>query len=124
MEKLELTGKCKESFEKWYTKDISDDFIVQVSRGELSKENTLTPFYSLTGSMKYGVCVDYFDSVGLELVVHKFKNKYVASVFVEQEPLRSQLDDEEIKCNKKGYNSRPEARTKAIEKANEIFNEL
>ena len=83
---MELTGKCKEDFEKWW---VNDWEIHNKSVGEL----TLTAWYKLPDSMKYGVFIDYFDSVGLSITI---------------DPL--------------GETTRPEARTSAIEKANEIYN--
>jgi len=58
---MELTGKCKEDFEKWILKlwcvDVSlhDYFIEEFDREWESK--------------KYGVYVDFFDSVGIEINV-------------------------------------------------------
>jgi hypothetical protein len=110
---MNLTGKCKVEFEEWYyVTQSNNDWVWE-----------LDEFYDLPESMKFGVFVDFFDSVGLELVVHKFKGRYVASIYVEREYLKSHLDDEEIKCNKKGYTTRLIARTEAIIKANEIRNE-
>jgi hypothetical protein len=108
---MELSGKCKVEFEKWYMSD------------KVSKEHPhIVDFYTYPKAMQYGVLVDFFDSVGLELVVHKFKGRYVASIYLEQEYLKSHLDDEEIKCNKKGYTTRPISQTEAVIKANEIRN--
>jgi hypothetical protein len=108
---MDLTGKCKIEFEKWYMSD------------KVSKEHPhIVDFYTYPEAMQFGVLQDYFDSVGIELVVHKFKGRYVASIYLEQEYLKSHLDDEEIKCNKKGYKTRLQARIEVIIKANEIRN--
>ena len=94
---MKLTGKCKEDFEKWR---------------KLQPYNADAPyFYELNYSMQYGVCVDWFDSVGI--IVHSGKslerfNWYATTTL---KHYQSKLKD-----------SRPEARTAAIEKANEIYN--
>ena len=52
---MELTGKCKEEFEKFYLKDIDID------ECEFFNNNTiLSIFYTEKESMQYGVYVDFF----------------------------------------------------------------
>ena len=99
---MKLTGKTKEDFEKWlYDNDI------------------LMGWYSLTESMQYGVYVDWFDSVGIDVELRS--------------PIIGYTDFEleyRFYISRKGFDSfcsiyyktRPEARTKAIDKANEIYN--
>ena len=53
---MELEGKAKEDFEEYlYDNDI------------------IMGWYSLTESMQYGVYVDWFDSVGYELIINTHK---------------------------------------------------
>lgn len=93
---MELTGKCKEEFEKWLFK------------------NSIWKswFYTLIPSMKYGVLVDYFDSVGIDIVDN------IDSCANDFRHL-SKVDFKYIDA----HNTRPEARTASIEKANELRNE-
>jgi hypothetical protein len=50
---MKLTGKCKEDFEKWF-----------LTTPDSVKYNPLHFFYEdLSEAMKYGVYVDFFDSV-------------------------------------------------------------
>ncbi len=104
---MKLTGNSLEQFEKWY--------------GELihSKEYDNNWYFDIdyfSDSMKYGVLVDFFDSVGIDIDVAKSKVK----------GFKVWVDDYLV--NNVEYNviqfipTRPQARAKAIEKANEILN--
>ena len=97
---MKLTGKCKEDFEKWYWENVYD---------------TMIKWDALTFSMQYGVYVDFFDSVGIDVYVASSPNhkSYYFSVgkLFKWETVTKQME------------TRHEARTKAIEKANEIYNE-
>jgi hypothetical protein len=55
---MELTGKCKDDFEKWYLKDQHNE--------EGYHDYLLRSFYSKGLAMQYGVYVDFFDSVKYE----------------------------------------------------------
>jgi len=100
---MELTGKCKEDFENAisYTL-VQSGMIKQVDE-----------FYMFPSSMQYGVYVDFFDSVG---------------IYISIEPYQDYDSDIQFWCfNIKGFNiielnTRNEARTEAIKKANEIYN--
>ena len=118
---MKLTGKCEEDFEKWCLSNdnINEDYYVE-SYTKFTEYRCID-FEELPKSMQYGVYVDFFDSVGLELVVHRSKTKYVSSVYYLIKPHLQ--EDEEVKCNKKGYSDRQQAREQAILKANEIYNE-
>lgn len=51
-----LTGKCKEDFDKWLPK------VHQVIAAGINGD-----FHSLHQSLTYGVYMDFFDTVGLEI---------------------------------------------------------
>ena len=97
---MNLTGKCKEDFEKWYEKHnlkvswVSLDLI----------------FKHLPDSMQYGVYIDFFDSVGIIIEVTYDNLPMEFDCYVNNEKWT-------------GFFTRQEARTKAIEKASEIYNE-
>jgi hypothetical protein len=96
---MNLTGKCKEEFEKWRMKqnyDVDAPF-----------------FYELNYSMQYGVYVDFFDSVGLYIEI-THDNKDIKTFWVD---INGEDVDDYI-----GSNNRTEARLIAIKKANEIYN--
>ena len=96
-----LTGKCKEDFEKW--------FITSQLKG-----TKIDNFYMQYFSMQYGVYVDFFDSVGIELYGGRWE--------VETHKGFSVLIFEEGHYDLVREETRHEARKKAIEKANEIYN--
>lgn len=102
-----LTGKAKEDFEKWY------------KNTEIWEYYQFDEFYEyLSDSMQYGVYVDWFDSVGIYLEVACMAEGWQSEVWL-REVDRVRLDY----CNHIENGTRHEARTKAIEKANEIYND-
>ena len=107
---MELTGKCKEEFEKWFclNDNVNEDYYVDADNK--FTEFRCIHFTEFPQSMQYGVLVDFFDSVGIEINLLKsgLINYY-------------KIDDISYSHSYK-LNSRPEARIKAIEKANEIRN--
>ena len=112
-----MKGKAKLDFEEWFLKkDFASKVLVREEDQTWDIEGI---WHELPDSMQFGVIVDWADSVGLEIVIHKYSKKYVASIYLDN---KGGLDDEEVKCNKKGYSSRQQAREKAIEKLNEIYN--
>ena len=110
---MALTGKCKEDFMDWYL-----DY-------ELDNESIDTIPYSkfieLPHSMQYGVYVDFFDSVGIEIEISR-ENDLVAECIVDWEYMIGN-NTKNICISKDTYLTRSIARTKAIEKANEIYNQ-
>jgi len=106
---MKLTGKAKEDFEKWYLKTpLSVRF------------NALHFFYEdLSNSMQYGVLVDWFDSVGYDVSVSPWKQGgEILYLFCAIE--LGKASHYPLETSSK---TRPEARTKAIEKASKIYNE-
>ena len=112
---MELTGKCKVEFETFYC-NCDDDF-----RNAKFNTEILADFNELPDSMKFGVLLDYFDSVNviIEIPFYWGANNWKIEIS-EKVGGQAELMIEE------GYNNslktRPEARTAAIEKANEIRN--
>lgn len=103
---MELTGKCKEDFEKWLNPKYLED--VETGSG-------INVFEHVGNEMKYGVFVDFFDSVGIRVSIRNIGSSYW---YVINYPNTLGLKDR----YESKYTERPEARTAAIEKANEIYN--
>ena len=100
---MELTGKCKEEFEKYR--------YLYYRETENEASHSGTTIWDYVGeSMQYGVLEDYFDSVGIRISINQYNSTYWYDI---QSPF---FDCDELK-------TRPEARTAAIEKANELRNE-
>jgi hypothetical protein len=106
---MKLTGKCKEDFEEWML--LNNKELLKYSEERYSEVIDMSQLFKyLTDSMQYGVLVDFFDSVGIDVRVNSLDfpltNNFMYSV------------DGKVKYTE----TRQEARTKAIEKANEIYN--
>ena len=109
---MKLTDKCKVDFEKWFSIDLENETNLTAKQVEFCRKDKIDMFYRLYNSMKYGVYVDFFDSV---------ENKTKVRIL----PRVSRGFDcyfTELKECLQLHDTRPEARTKAIEKANEIYN--
>ena len=107
---MELTGKAKEEFEKWYNNDI---------KKQTHKLIHLTDskyFNLLTDSMQYGVYVDFFDSVGLKIFIEPDKIEMYYLFITPNDCVGTYCIGDNI------FITRQEAREQAIKKANEIFN--
>ena len=124
---MELTGKCKEEFEKWYVITYFKDSIPLSIQEHCA---ILESFSNCFKSMRYGVLVDYFDSVGLFIGLDSWRtcgNKKETFFWynirdVNQESLiKETYKDSMLTAKNK---ERGEARYIAIEKANELRNEV
>jgi hypothetical protein len=101
-----LTGKAKEDFEKWYDSNKANE-----SAGSV----TINSFYSqLPPSMQYGVYVDFFDEKGVFIEIQKEWNFW--EYFVNCYPY-GYYESDLNSCK-----TIAEARQKAVEKANKIYN--
>lgn len=103
-----LTGKCKEAFEKWY----SD----QHPNGHWY---ALVNFYGLPFSMKYGVYLEFFDSVGILVKAFDYPMSKGDDWWWDIRLKNEEYNDWESG----GFKTRQEAQKQAIIKANEIYNE-
>ena len=72
-------------------------------------------FLAMSFTERYGVLEDFFDSVGIRISIRNIGDSYW---YVTKYPNREGLTDK----HESKFMSRPEARTSAIEKANEIYN--
>ena len=106
---MELTGKCKEDFEKWFILDFNNRIPAYLETKYAHED--LKEFSTFNDSMQYGVYVDFFDSVGirLECIYDSYSSNewYVGINCISQ---------------KGSFKLRTDARTEAIKKANEIYN--
>ena len=111
---MKLTGKAKEDFEKWL--DSNDEIQDTANRDSLMHHwLTFKGFGSLAKSMQYGVYVDWFDSVGVNISLQSF-------YYADLDSFRYWVSIRDILKHKYLLDTRQEARLKAIEKANEIYN--
>ena len=103
---MKLTGKAKEEFEKWFVESYKNE----INYGRVPMPSTLDRYIP---SMQYGVYVDFFDSVGVEVDITPQRKFYEYQV---------SWSDSDYKYDRTSKKDRQEAREQAIKKANEIFN--
>ncbi len=106
---MKLEGKAKSEFEKWFKDNYEHTMLLW---GEYVEN---TGFYELTESMRYSVYVDWFDSVDIDITVRKRNGEFDYDI-------KDHLNSGLLFTDYDWRATRPEARTAAIEKANEIHN--
>jgi hypothetical protein len=62
---MELTGNCRKAFEKWYIITYFNHLALPLSTQE--RFGILDSFYGCFEAMRYGVYVDFFDSLGTRI---------------------------------------------------------
>ena len=109
---MKLTEVAKIDFEKWYKEiHLHTPFL-----NEEEKNKTIKDFHQRKESEKFGVYVNFFDSVDIYISV---SGLVLSKTFISDVSI-----NENIEYYFEGFKNRPEARIKAIEKANEIYNNL
>lgn len=123
---MKLTEKCKENFEKWLISSLKADFCL----GEFSYlfgKTQMVDWYKIPQSMQYGVYVDFFKSVGMIIDIYPLidydENVYTEILYWMTRVISLNEEIKEDDSDENEYKTRQEARVKAIEKANEIYNE-
>jgi len=118
---MELTGKCKEEFIEWYDESIEADTDMCMECGGHISTNG---FENIPDSMRYGVLVDYFDSVEIcfGVAIYTIRINETKDWCYQIMGSKHTTQNNEI-AFERFLKTRPKARTKAIEKANEIRNE-
>jgi len=116
-----LTDKAKEEFE-WYWEPLPREerlIKYKATKDSIDFSWSVNEFYDLPFSMQYGCYVDFFDSVGIYIQAESF---YHAMEHLSFEH-RIRYKGKTITNGQPYYRTRNEARKKAIEKANTIYNE-
>jgi hypothetical protein len=117
---MKLTDKAQIEFRKWFFEIICRD----IKRG-VPKALKYLVFMSQSDSEKYGVYVDWFDSVNIDVEIFKLIDSDTYGTLT-IEPSVGRIYGYMISGlhNEDEYETRPQARAAAIHKANEIFNNL
>ena len=111
---MELDGGCNDAFEKWLWANGGQNYIYVGGDYPQVEVDIDDVFDKLLDSMKFGYYVDFFDSVGIEIIIERRKSSlYLHVIYAIGVSGSSQMPTKQ---------TRPEARTAAIEKACEIFN--
>jgi len=105
---MRLTGKCKVDFEKW-----------RISKKDSYLKHCF--FEELMPSMRYGVYLDFFDSVGMmiELQLHVNPTMQGGSFKCIRPAIFSDGRFHNVGAS---FGTRERARAASIKKANEIYN--
>lgn len=111
---LKLTGKCKQDFEIWYWDLIEKQRPDYLRYGH---GTIMLKFYRSIPSMQYGVYVDFFYSVGIEIMF----DKEDADTWLITLYNKDTLIEDTIRGD---IYSRQEAREQTIIKTNEVYNQL
>lgn len=112
-----LTDKTLKAFEEWI---IKHPFFSSEKREreylDVNIDGVLIPFENLNSNFQFIMLVDFFDSVGIILQIEADQDPNDGSdVFLFY--INGDLSE-------KYYPTRPEARKAALEKANELFNQI
>ena len=114
---MELTGKCKEEFEKWLlSNDINQEVLEIDNMTYYGSYDVYDLFYLLPESMQYGVYVDFFDSVEVDIVIERRRSDLFLFVIYSNCLYGSGFIPKK--------QSRLKAKDLAIEKADELRNEV
>lgn len=109
-----LTGKCKEDFKKW----LNDKryFIISI------EDDFQSIWFNCSDSMKYGVYVDFFDSVGIYIELQVHTEPTMSGHFYKN--IRPVVLFKGRLHNTGASSNRISSRLRAIDKANLIYNDL
>lgn len=109
---MQLTGKCKEEFEKWFLDNYGFD-----------KWDDVKPnLHTIDPSMRFGVYVDFFKTVDIYPQVQLYP---MPSMNKDNEPIQyHSVVETKTNWHSLGFHDdEPDSRNESIEKANELFNE-
>ena len=106
---MDLAGQCKIDFEKWFEKHEMHN---EHHFSNLGFKHYLMSFYAMHDSFKYGVYVDFFDSVNLHVSINHYKDVYWFDFTNKSDTIFNESDE---------YKTRNEAIREAIKQAKEIY---
>lgn len=113
-----MDGQCKIDFETWYSKDRNR---LQLNSVEYSGDGL--GFYDMSDSMQFGVKVDFYRFVGLEVFIMNWKGKWNENIYELKGDNAITAGLYEGKEGKKGCKTYELAREKVLIKANDIYNQ-
>lgn len=72
---MKLTGKCKTDFDKWRLEIHKKEWVDKPKSKEGFEFYGYSAFYELPLSCQFGVYVDFFDSVGIDIIIGRAQLK-------------------------------------------------
>jgi hypothetical protein len=122
---MKLEGKSLEMFEAWYNNKKFNFNVVSNIEGDIDTYSIeLVYFYQYNESMQYGVYVDFFDNVGINISIEPYWCVCKLTTDIPQDVTFDMMvfSDSENGGEYSNYKTRPQAREQAISKAMEIYN--
>ena len=114
---MELTGKAKELFEKWYLSDAVPNSYPHIVN-----------FYGLDDSLQWGVLQDFADSLGIHVSTYMGVDESIGYEFeitiIEKHSTSNYPFERKVKETNGvgGYQTREQARYSAVDKFDDILN--
>ncbi len=97
-----LTGKAKEDFINWKNKNYPNEYYCT--------------FTSMPEISKFALIIEWFESLGIYIGVFRYPSEYVYEIHSSK--------NKKINCSGCSYDTRLDATSEAIAKANEIYNSI
>ncbi len=114
---MKLEGKCRGDFSKWYIEEVRND------PEKLLGATNYEWFLLLTESMRWGVIIDFADSVGVTIIIDSdwnFNTLGESACQTFEYYIHKNINEEAE--YESGFKTRPEARETAVNKFNEWYN--
>jgi len=120
---MELTGKCRTDFKKWFTDNLERKEIGEITDGGWFVTEILIDdvWKDLPLSMQYGVFVDFFDSVGIMIDLRFI---YMLQSYERIVYFKDRQNSKDTTLYNKLHDTHQEARIESIKKANELYNSI
>lgn len=120
---MELTGKCKETFQKWLFDSFTLSDEIQLDSDSFKPYNIRT-FLELPFSYQVGVYLDFFDSKNIFISIESVFDRMLGYNRGFQVQIYQDAKNPITLFNEyqDAFNTRNEAQIAAIEKANELYN--
>lgn len=109
-----LDGKCKQDFEDWFIEQ--NQYFMEYINVRNGVKIFSPYFYSMPFAMKWGVYLEFFDSIGDFYISIQVTSDNYFSVYIDK-------SGSHIMSEYMIYPGRQQAQTEAIKKAKEIFNQ-
>lgn len=121
---MELTGKCKDDFEKWFLRNSDEDLsLLDIETRELIESKLLLYFYMMSDSAQFGVFQEFFDSVGIHI------SDFADTTMLSKDEPNFELWGYSVEIEwDYGHYESPQYKTRelshinSIEKSNELYN--
>jgi hypothetical protein len=116
---MKLTGKAKEAFEEWLRNSTYGH--TNYGTGMCYINESAREFLSLQSELQNTVIIEFFDSVKIYISINYVK---LNNEMQKEKGFQSLVSNKHLSTMFRVISTRQEATEKAIERANEIYNEI